>query len=119
MRQISLITEEAVKRIRSLAWNTDGTLLACEITDASVRVWDPLYMCGAHEMVDGLVCFVTVPSLWIRGNRTFMVSRAKSKGRDTGPRKYAYNTEAAREREMHLYDDLLTQYYSQVNFTKN
>lgn len=47
-----------------------------------------------------------------------MVLRTKSKGGDTGLRKYAYNTEAARERDMHLYDDLLTQYYSQVNFIK-
>ncbi|PLB51478.1 sensor histidine kinase/response regulator [Aspergillus steynii IBT 23096] len=32
-----------------------------------------------------------------------MASSTSSNGPDTGPRKYAYNIEAAREREMHLY----------------
>lgn len=32
-----------------------------------------------------------------------MSSGSQTKGRDNGPRKFAYNIDAAREREMHLY----------------
>lgn len=32
------------------------------------------------------------------------MSDTKDRARETGPRKFAYNIEAAREREMHLYD---------------
>lgn len=40
-----------------------------------------------------------------------MPSGEFERGRQPGPRKYAYNMEAAREREMHLYGiDLLSVY---------